>query len=62
MKTQETIELFAKLPWLNISAFAELVGIEKNNLNKYIKGDLEVSEKTYRRLLEGLRKIKETLP
>lgn len=60
--TEKTKEIFAPLTWLNLSAFGELIGISRSNLRKYITGELEVSEKTYKKLMAGLEEIKKQLP
>ena len=59
---EEIKAIFEKLPWINLSVFGQKIGISRQNLQKYVSGKLEISDKTYRKIMDGLAEIKNDLP
>lgn len=55
-------DLFSRLDFINISGLARLISMDVSNLDSYIKGRKKCSEKTYKKILEGLKQCKEILP
>lgn len=60
--TAKLKELFETLEWINISKFAEHLQMDRTNLVKYTTGKLEVSEKNYNKIIDGLKDLKLQLP
>ncbi len=59
---EEIKAIFEKLSWLNLSVFGQKIGISRQNLQKYVSGKLEISDKTYRKIMDGLSEIKKDFP
>ena len=60
--TEKTKALFEKLSWINLSKFAEHLQMDRGNLVKYCNGKLEVTEKIYEKILQGLKDLKSEMP
>jgi hypothetical protein len=53
-KKNEVGEVFARYPQINVSAFAQQIGINKSLLAKYIYGIITPSEKRKKEIQDGL--------
>ena len=61
-RAEELQQIFEKIPWINLSVFAEKIGMDRKNFTKYVTGKLVVTEKTYDKIIAGLAKCKNELP
>lgn len=61
-RAEELQQIFEKIPWINLSVFAEKIGMDRKNFTKYVTGKLTVTEKTYDKIIAGLAECKNELP
>ncbi|EKB59067.1 hypothetical protein [Bergeyella zoohelcum] len=59
---KELAEIFAKIPFINVTEFSKLYGFDASNLNGYIRGTKKCGEKAYHRVLNALREAKKAFP
>lgn len=60
--TEQTEELFKKLPFLDLKEIAKIAEMDYPNFHKHATGQRKTTEKMYMRILEALRKAKELMP